>query len=88
MQVTVHLDPPVANEIRSGTSESPTTKELLSVVKNLGMELHAVHPNALNPGLATTFSLEAQDAEHAATAVLQLQASGFRAYMNPPPAMP
>jgi hypothetical protein len=88
MQVIVHLDPEVAKEIRDGIPQSPRANELMNITDRLGVKLQPVHPGSPDPGLGSTFFVEAKDALHAAETVSQLQAAGAKAYMKPPAEMP
>jgi hypothetical protein len=88
MHVMVHLDPEVAKEIRDGIPQSPKASELMNITKSLGVNLQPLHPSSPDPGLGSTFFVEAKDAGHATEIVSQLQAAGARAYMKPSAEMP
>jgi hypothetical protein len=88
MHVIVHLDPEVAKEIRDGIPQSAKANELMNIADGLGVKLQPVHPGSPDPGLGSTFFIEAKDAGHAAQTVSQLQAAGAKAYLKPSAEMP
>jgi hypothetical protein len=90
MQVTVHLAPQVAREIKLGAPESGAAREIMSVAKEMGVELRALHPGSTDPGMASTFVVEASDEEAAERIAARLRdlPGTEAAYVKPPPAPP
>jgi hypothetical protein len=90
MQVTVHLAPQVAQELKLGAVESAAARDLVSVAKEMGVELRPMHPGSTDPGMASTFAVEATDDETAKRIAARLRdlAATEAAYVKPPPGMP
>lgn len=90
MRITVHLAPQVARELRLGSAGSAATQEVVSLTKELGIELRPMHPDSMDSGMASTFAVDATDeetAKHLVSRFQDLQATEA-AYVKPPPAMP
>jgi hypothetical protein len=90
MHVTVHLAPAVAEELRAGLAESAAATELVQVAEKLGVQLRPMHPGSPSPALASTFVVQANDANHANDLAARLRdcKATESAYVSPPPSMP
>lgn len=90
MQITVHLAPRVAQELKLGVAESGAAREIMSVAKDMGVELRPMHPGSTDPRMASTFVVEASDDEAAKRIAARLRelAGTEAAYIKPPPAPP
>lgn len=90
MQVTVHLAPQVARELKLGGAESGAAREIINVVKEMGVELRPMHPGSTDPRMAATFVVETSDDEAAKRIAARLRdlAGTEAAYVKPPPAPP
>lgn len=90
MQVTVHLAPQVAQELKLGAVESTPAREVVSVAKEMGVELRPMHPGSTDPRMASTFVVEAKDDETAKQIAARLRGleATEAAYVKPRPGMP
>lgn len=90
MDVTVHIAPAVAQELRQSRINSDSAQELLSTLKKLGVELTPVHPNSPDPALASTFTVKTRNTAHAERVAAQLRPckATESVYIKPRPAMP
>ena len=68
MQVTVQVQPRIAEELLSQVSETSETRGLLKELDSHDLKLHPLHPGIDDPTLSSQFALEAED-RHAAEAI-------------------
>jgi hypothetical protein len=88
VQVTVHFAPQIARELVIRSAASVATQQVMTVVKELGVNLRPMHPGSTDPGMASTFLAEAKDEDIAEQLVSRLQALQQFAYIKPLPGMP
>jgi len=90
MQVTVHLAPQVARELKLGAAESSAAREIVSVAKEMGVELRPMHPGSTDPRMASTYVVEASDDETAKRVAARLRGlpATEAVYVKPHPAPP
>lgn len=90
MYVTVHVPSALARDLRRKQPVLAQSRKLHQIVRGIGLELKALHPNSSDPALASQFYVFAPDPNSAARIRQQIEEAGIveAVYVKPPEGPP